>query len=360
MFMRPLVSLTLLATLAVSPLAQSSHFAVRTIRKGNEFHFPILNLHGNPRVETKINQFLQLSELWMLANPQRSNLFDQITLNDGGLYGRKVGLSYEIFANNRKTFSIGFYNSMDGATTHWWSAYYNFNAHNGDRISLSDLFSASGYKKFLEHVVKKRSSAYKVEVARKVQPSDREAFLGVLGSIEDDELSDFSVGLRTVTIHGENLLGKSLCCEKLKMDVVFNVREFRPWLNEYGRIVFGEKSGNLAKFRSNHLPQLFKGIVDGRSPFVAVMTLGSLNRIEGMYAYLKYRKGISLEGEIEGKQIQLTERLLVEKPMAYETDSDHRWATGGSISGIFDSSVLRATWTDKLKQKSAIFMASRD
>jgi hypothetical protein len=322
--------------------------------------FPILQGSRSQRVETKINQFLQLSELWALANPRRSNLFDQVTANVGGLYGRKVGISYEIFANNRKTFSIGVYNSMDGATTHWWSAYYNFNSQNGDRISLSDLFTESGYQKFSEYVAKKRSSTYKQEVSRKVQPSDREAFLRVVGSIQDDELSDFSIGPTTVTIHGENLLGKSLCCEKLKMDVIFKVREFRPWLNEYGKIIFGEKSGNLAMFRSNHLPQLFKGTVGQKSRFVAVLKLDHLNRVEDMYAYLKFHTGISLEGEIEGTKIELTEQLLVEKPMVYETNSDHRWTEGGSISGTFNSLVLTATWTDRQKQKSVVFVASRD
>jgi hypothetical protein len=354
------ISMCILAALGIPAATQSRYFGLRTIRKEGDFRFPVLTLHRSQRVETKINQFLQLSELWTLANPGRSNLFDQITINDGGLYGRKVGLSYEIFANSRTTFSIGFYNSMGGATTHWWSAYYNFNAQNGDRISLSDLFSESGYKRFLDHAKRKRSSAYKTEVARKVHPADREALLGVLSSIDADDLSDFSIGPGTVTIHGENLLGKSLCCENLNMDVVFKLREFQRWLNEYGRIVFRKRSGNLSKFRSNQLPQLFRGTADGTSPFAAVFALAPLNRVEGMYAYLKYHRGIRLEGEIKGTEIQLTEQLLVEKPMVYETNSNHRWVEGGTISGTFDSFVLTATRTDKIKQRSVTFAARRD
>ncbi|MGI8812224.1 MAG: hypothetical protein ACR2IH_06800, partial [Pyrinomonadaceae bacterium] len=144
-------------------------------------------------------------------------------------------------------------------TTHWWVSYYTFNAQNGDLISLRDLFSDSGYEKFVRLVVKNRSKAYRSEVARKVKPEERDVFLRVLGSIESDDLSDFSIGSHSITIDGQDLLGKSFCCEDLGMTVRFDLHVFQHWLNEYGRLVFGLQSGDLAKFRSNGLPQLFRG-----------------------------------------------------------------------------------------------------
>lgn len=339
------------------------YFAISHIRKGKDFHFPILNSRRNPRVETKINQLLQLSELRALADPERKAVFEQVTINDGSLYGRKVSIFYHVYSNNPRTLSIGFDNTADGATTHWWVSYYNFNAQNGDLISLRDLFSDVGYEKFVDLIVKQRSIAYRSEVTRKVKPNERDAFLSVLGSIERDELSDFVIEARSITIDGENLLGKSLCCENLNMKVRFDLRVFQHWLNAYGRIIFGVESGNLAKFRSDRLPQLFKGTVGGKAPFVALLNVTGVRgskEVEGVYAYLKYRKGIYLTGTLENNAIQLTEHVLVKTEMNFNTDSNHRFVDGGSISGIFDLSALKGVWIDKHKEKSMIFVASRE
>jgi hypothetical protein len=257
-------------------------------------------------------------------------------------------------------FSVAFDNSMDGATTHWWTSYYNFNSQNGDRISLRDLFSEDGYAKFLDLVVKKRSIAYRSEVSRKVASEDKEDFLGVLGSIESDDLADFSIGDRSVTIDGEDLLGKRSCCVNLNMEVRFELRDFKQWLNQYGRVVFNLQKGNLAKFRSNQLPQLFTGTAGGRSPFAAILNVYGKSTVEGVYAYLKYGKAIYLDGSIDNNVLQLTEHVLVKTEMRPETRSDHRYEDGGSISGKLDTSQLIGTWTDKEKQRSMEFIARRD
>jgi hypothetical protein len=172
------------------------------------------------------------------------------------------------------------------------------------------------------------------------------------------------IDARSITVDGENLLGKSFCCENdLKMKVRFDLRAFQHWLNEYGRIMFGMQSGNLAKFRSSRLPQLFKGTVGGKAPFVAILNVrggkGS-KEVEGVYAYLKYRKGIYLTGTLENNAIQLTEHVLVKTEMNFNTDSNHRFVDGGSISGRFDQSELKGTWIDKDKEKSMIFVANRE
>jgi len=359
MILKRLASFLIIVVVVTSTFGQSTYFTFRTVHNGKDFRFPILDLRRNKRVETKVSQFLQLSELRALTNRKTKNIFEQVMIDDGSIYGRKVSLSFEVFTNSPRILSVGFYNSMDGATTHWWNSYYNFNAQNGDRISLRDLFSDDGYRKFVELVVKSRSASYRSEVERTVEPGDREAFLGLLGLIEHDDLSDFSIAADTITIDGENLLGKSLCCESLNMEVIFKLRDFRRYLNEYGRIVFNLQAGNLAKFRSNVLPQLFNGTVAGKSPFVAVLEIDPNNLVNGIYAYLRHGNGINLTGKIEGTNLELTEQVLRKGEMNVNTRSDHRWIDEGSISGFFDSSVLNGVWTDSTKSRSFRLRASR-
>lgn len=338
---------------------QRPFFAVETVRNGEDFSFPILNARRNHHVETKINQLLQLSELRGLADRKRRDVFEQAIIDDGSIYGRKVSLDFTLYANNPRILSVGINNSMDGATTHWWVSYYNFNSQNGDLISLRDLFTKSGYKKFVELVITRRSKAYRSEVVTKVKPDEREIFLGVLGSIESDELSDFAIGPRSITIDGENLLGKSFCCENLEMNVRVDRRVFKRWLNAYGRIVFGLQKGCLRNYRSNRLPQLFRGKMGEKFPFVAVLNVDGRGGVEGIYAYLKHRKGIFLTGTIEENAVQLTEHLLVETEMNIHTRSNHRFVDNGTISGTFDLSSLKGIWTGKEKERSMTFQAYR-
>ena len=125
-------AILLLLTLAGFAVGGSHpYFSISHIRQGKYLHFPI-NTRRNPPVETKINQFLQLSELRGLVNRTRTDVFHQATIDDGSIYGKKVSLSYHVYTNNSRTLSVSFGNSMDGATTHWWTSYYNFNSENGD------------------------------------------------------------------------------------------------------------------------------------------------------------------------------------------------------------------------------------
>ena len=353
-----LVALLILSSVGV-PNAQPVYFSIKKIRKNRSLSFPILSGTGNLMSQTKINQFLQLSELRSLSDKGFNHVFDAAVVNDGSIYGRKVFLSYHIHANSSRIFSVSIDNSMDGATTHWWTSYYNFNSQNGDRIAVRDLFTKDGYAKFLTLVIAKRSTAYRAEVARKIPPEDRDAFLGVLGSIESDDLSDFSLEANWITIDGQNLLGKSLCCESLNMEVRLELREFKRWLNEYGRVVFRLQKGDLTQFRSNELPQLFAGTVGATSPFVGVMFYEGLSGTEGIYAYLKYRTGIYLTGSLENQKLELTEHVLTETALNEQTDSNHRYEDGGTISGTFDGNHLEGTWTDKAKTRTLPITARR-
>lgn len=51
------------------------YFAVAHVRKGKDFHFPILNVRRNSRVETKINQLLQLSEFTRISGSKKARRF---------------------------------------------------------------------------------------------------------------------------------------------------------------------------------------------------------------------------------------------------------------------------------------------
>lgn len=360
--MRKLSLLTLFLLIA-APCAfghANPYFSISHVRKGKDLHFPILNLRRNVKTETKINRLMQLSELRSLVDEQRRNVFDQAVIDDGSIYGGKIALSFQIYSNNSRLLSLSFDSSSCGATCNWWVNYYNFNSQNGDLISLSDLFSADGYKRFSEMVLQKRSNVFRAEVLRKVSPEEREAFSGVLSLFEIDDLREFSIGNGSITVDGYNLLHKSLRFNDVNMKVRFSLGEFRNLLNDYGRIVFGLRAGSMKAYRSTQLPQLFSGNINGASPFVAVISESRDGQIEGIYAYLRYRKGIYLTGQLFDGNVTMTEHVLVRTTKNLRTNSNHRFIDGGSISGTFDGNRLKGMWADKNNTRSHSIVAVRD
>jgi hypothetical protein len=340
--------------------AATGYFSISQVRKGNYFRFPILNCRLDCRAETKINQLLQLSELRGLAGSRNATIFDDVILNDGSIYGGKVALSYSIRSNNPRILSVQVNDSLDGATTHWWTTYYNFNSQNGDRVALRDLFTDSGYEKFVQFAATRRSRAYRSQVIRKVAADEQEAFLSVINYFKNDDLDDFEIGGRSITIDGSDLLGKSLCCEDLNMKIRFEVGEFRSWLNDFGKTVFGIRFGSVRNFRSAQLPQLLFGTANGKSRFVAILKPTGTGSAEGIYAYLKYRTGIYLTGSVTNGQIDLTEHLLVKTPLSYQTNRNSKWVDGGTISATLVENGIRGRWTDKDGKQNASIEGSFD
>jgi hypothetical protein len=333
----------------------NGYFSVQKVSKGRDFSFPILK--NRTQVGTKINQFLQLSELGSLAGPQSRRLFDRVSIDDSTIYGGKVEIKFKTHINNEKLISFGFTNASCGATCAYWVTYHTFNSQNGDRIALRDLFTESGYKRFSKLVSKERTRKFRSEVKRHVEADKREMVLAAVGSIEADELEDFAIGNGSILIDGENCLSKNDKFYGIDMKMRFALRSFKSHLNDFGRIVFGLKKGTIGRHRSDSLPQLFAGKVNGRSPFVAVLLNQDHGEVTGIYAYLKYRKGIFLTGKSDNGRVELRERILVAKPLNPHTNSTHRWIDGGKLTGTFDRWRFEGTWSDGSNVETLPFIA---
>ncbi len=283
---------------------------VTTVRKGSDFRFPILSSSSNFSSVSRINHLLQLSELYALAKPPYSSIFDQVQINDGSIYGGKTSVVAAVYSNNGGIFSTGVSSTACGATCTWWTRYYTFNIANGDRIELTDLFSKKGYDSFIKLATEKQSQKYRREVKKKVDLEDQEFWLDTLGCFERNRLPDFFIENSYLIIDGENCLTKGQKVAGLDMLVTFKLPMIRKFLNQYGKAVFESRFQKLKAFRSTHLPQLFEGKVDNKYPIAMVLNYDHEDSLWGMYAYLKYGKGLSLRGGDKNNEIKLIEYTL--------------------------------------------------
>ena len=323
---------------------QTNYFEFKTA-KNNEFSFPIFNRTADTTTTRNINQLLQLSELELLDGYQTNNIFEKVAINNGTIYGGKVEISFAILTNNSKVLSMKFNESSCGATCAYLVMYYNFNSGNGDLVQLKDYFTPDGFVIFNKKLLKKRIANFKKEIM-KVDSTERQYLLDVLGCYETDGLEDYYITDKTIFIDGENCLSKNQKFFDLDMITKFNLVEFKNYLNDYGKAVFGITKDNVAKYYSNELPQLFDGNIASSLQILLILNHDYQNKMRGVYAYMKYGRGIYLEGELNNKELNLTE-------------STDNFDDNGYINAIFDGNNINGTWTNKNKTKTLKLIASR-
>ncbi len=324
---------------------QSNYFSVKTVTNGREFAFPIFSRATDTTTTKNINELLQLSELELLDGYQIKNIFEKVSFDNGTIYGGKVEISCNIISNNPKLLSLKFTESSCGATCAYWVRYYNFNSGNGDLMQLKDFFTADGFTGFYQTILKKRTKKFKKEIM-KVDSTTRNYLLDVLGCYEVDDIHDFYIRDTSIFIDGENCLSKNQKFFGLDMITKFNLQEFRKYLNDYGKAVFGLSGSSPSKFRSNELPQLFRGSINSSLKILMVINHDYENKMRGVYAYLKYGRGIYLEGELNDQNLTFTEN----------TDN---FDENGYFEATFDGKEIKGTWTNKSKTKSLKLLASR-
>jgi hypothetical protein len=329
--------------------AQQNYFQYKLEKfddEANKFSFPIFSNSSNRFATAKVNQMLQIAELELLKGFETKNIFEQVSIDDGRIYGGKVDIDFKVFDNNSKVLSVKLNESSCGATCTYWVKYYNFNSGNGDLIQLKDLFTKKGYEKFFALATKRRIAQLKNEI-RKMPLAERGDFEGISGSYEADDLMDFHIKKNVLYIDGENSFSKNQKFASLEINRIsqFKLSEFKSYLNDYGKSLFRLNKDSIKKYRSNVLPQLFQGKI-GEQKVLLVLNNGYENEMKAEYVYAKYGKGIYVEGKIKANELSLTEKLARPKTSGFIDYVDN-----GFIKARFDGQNIIGTWTDKEKLK---------
>lgn len=323
---------------------QTHYFAVKPVEyveDGRDLHFPVFYSDSARALPTaKINELLQLSELEMLKGYQTKTVFEKVNYNNGTIYGGKWEMTYTVFTNNNKVLSLGFDESSSGMTTAYWVRYYNFNPGNGDLVQLQDLFTPTGFKQFKSQAIKKSVSAFKDQIHAAGEQDS--VWQEVIGDLHDYITDDFYIKGSSIILNGDNCLSKNQ--KGWDMVVKFSLPSFSKYLSDYGKCVFGLKSGPVAQYKSKSLHQLFTGKIDTFAILFVLWPEGKT--CEGIYCYQKYGRGITVRGDIVNGQINLEEE-------------NTRFKTNPHISGRVTADSIIATWTKTKTSRPLPFVVYR-
>lgn len=293
---------------------QADYFNVKRIKDGGPINVPDLtfpifsSIRDNDSTSVKkINTYLQLSELHLLKGREKKSIFEDVELKtDSGEIGNgKSIMQLAIRSNTDKILSLSFEEEYEWATSEHWTAYYNFNPANGDRIFLKDLFTKDGYGKFKDTVFAMRKNALESLVKHDTNDDLHLESGEIIGSYEEDDLADYFINGTSIYIDGTNCLLKNERMLLADADMMLNIKveQYRNWLNTFGKAVFGYSNDSLKRFHSQSACQLYKGDFGGKSKFLFAINSfyddSSKVVIEGVCYYLNKGKGVSWESDNE-------------------------------------------------------------
>ncbi len=308
-------------------IAQKNYFSYKKIIEGEDtaFSFPIFIPKRDTYSVEKINQFLQISELLCIKHKGQKSIFSNIQYNDGGLYGPKTDISFKIKTNNDRLLSISFDEAASGMTTHYWSIHDNFNAQNGDVIQLEDLFEPASYPVFYKKALKKGLAQLKKGMPKGESRDTYEATY----KYDEHDKPMFYIKNNTIYIDHSGQLGKQALFEDIDPVIKMSANEYLPYLNDYGRFIFGVSNDNTTVFHTKSTPQIFAGNIGEAKVLFVFNNYGEISEAE--YVYTKYGKGIYCVGTLTGEKLELTE---------YDADKNKT----ATITAVFDGETIIGTW----------------
>lgn len=306
---------------------------------GEDFQFPIFRGTSNKYAVEKINQLLQISKLEILKGYEENNIFERVSYKeeDGNLIGGMMNIKFEVLSNTDKTLSIKFDLCVCGASCSYWINYFNFNTGNGDLFQLSDLFSDEGYKQFSEYAAKKRTNVFRKNLVG-VDSLFIANYIAIYGCYDDINFADFYIQNNSLFLDGNDCFTLNSILENINTVCEFQINEIEPYLNAYGKSVFGLNQDSVAKHQSKSLPQLFNGFI-GKKQILLVINEYDNNNIVAYCFYAKEGKKTDLLGQVNEGILTLEEK-------------DTNFQTIGAIKATYEGTTINGTWTDKKTGKS--------
>jgi len=314
-FLIPVVlSMLAVAALAAAPLRVESLEAKH--ENGSEYRFPVVA--GDSPAASRINTFLQASELERLPGRYRASPFEAIWPQKDSWYGT-TRIDYTVVTPEPGLLSLSIVGESMGAYPTSWSRSYHFDARTGEVITLASLFTPKGAAQLGERVVQQRVRMLDDFLAGKTVDTGTETGPVRLRSDPEEaeeqkdlyrecrsRIAEVRLGSEAVTF-GESSL--SLGCEPCAPHALqaidelygFAVRlpyeELREQLDDYGRCLLLEKRADCQRSDVDLAVGVYHGTIGGRYPITLIITgVDPEDSLGAAYFYDKHAANIPLRG----------------------------------------------------------------
>jgi predicted TPR repeat methyltransferase len=284
-----------------------------THASGEKYRFPVIA--GDSPAASRINTFLQASELEKLPGRYRHAAFEEVWPEEDSFHGT-TRMDYVVGTNAPALLSVTIQRESMGAYPSSSSATYNFDARTGEVITLTTLFSPAGLAQLRERVAQQRLRVLDDFVAGKPVSAgspdplrlrsdageaeeQRELYRECRSHVAEDDLGydDLALGESSLTLRREPCAPHVIqALDDLgDFGVTLSYEELRPQLDDHGRCLLLEQRADCRRRRSDLAAGVHHGEIGGRYPITLVLErVDPGGAIQAAYFYDKHAARIPL------------------------------------------------------------------
>lgn len=312
--------------------------------------FPFVSYTENPRVENKINTFLQVNQLEYIPGAE-GNPFKLVSAGKTSYSNYVYFYSWEKLETPKNILSIALDGEASGAYPESFSIWKNFDLRTGNFINAKDLFQANSIKtveNLIQKQVKKEVDDFLSQLKSEKNPSEEvldqisiyeECFTAY--SLDDIEYYFGKDKIRFIAGRCSNHAMRAL--DELGSHVVeFTYNELDKYWSPYAKNLL---SGSTQIDKTSLSNKLYKGKIDGKYPItVLINRLYDDGSFSAMYWYDKNKKLIEWNGKIQGNHLLLTES-------DYYSEEARQWMLRGFVEADLQGNKIIGTWQDYKTKK---------
>lgn len=318
--------------------------------KSEDFVFPVISYAENPRVENKINTFLQVNQLEYIPG-SGGNPFKLVSTGKTSYSNYIYFYSWEKLETPKNILSLALDGEASGAYPEGFSIWKNFDLRTGNFINAQDLFQSGSVKtveNLIQKSVKKEVNDFLTQLKSEKNPSEE-----VLEQISlyEDCFTNFTLDgieyyfgkdkIRFIAGRCSNHAMRAL--DELDSHVVeFPYKDLEKYWSPYAKNLL---SGSEKNDRTSLSNKLYKGKIDGKYPItVLIEKVYEDGSFSAKYWYDKNKKLIEWNGKLKANHISIIEN-------DYYSEETNQWIFIALVEAELKGNKITGTWQDYKTKK---------
>ncbi|MFP8893278.1 hypothetical protein [Chryseobacterium cucumeris] len=318
--------------------------------------FPVVSYPENPRVENKINTFLQVDQLEYVPG-SGGNPFKLASTATNSYSNYLYFYSWDKIETPENILSIAIDGEASGAYPEGFLIWKNFDLRTGNFINAEDLFQPNSVKmveSIIQKRVKKRIADFLVKLKAEKNPSEETE--DQIAMYEDcftehtlEDIRYFFGKDKLTFVAGRCSNHAMRALDDLDShEIKFSYKELEKYWSPYARnLISGSEKIGATSFRN----KLYKGKIDGKYPvtvFISRLYKGEsendTSSFTALYWYDKNKKLIPWDGKMKGNHISITENDHYDEAVG-------KWIPRAFVEADMNGNTISGTWQDDKTKK---------
>lgn len=312
--------------------------------------FPVVSYPENPRVENKINTFLQVDQLEYVPG-SGGNPFKLASTATNSYSNYVYFYSWDKIETPKNILSIAINGEASGAYPEEFADWKNFDLRTGNYINPEDLFQAESFKTInglIQKRIQKRVGDFLNQLKSEKNLSEETPDQIAL---YEDCFTEYTLNGIKIFFEKDKLTFVAGRCSNHAMralddlgshKIEFSYKELDKYWSSYAKnLISGSEKTEITSLNN----KLYKGKIDGKySITVLISQVYDDGSFSAKYWYDKNKKLIEWNGKIKGNHISIIEN-------DYYSEETNQWVFKALVEADLQGRKIIGTWQDEKTKK---------